>query len=100
MTNKENSVHVINLNSYEPPAIVESKKDEFVYFGEDNLYFDYLIERYIQSPTNHAVINNIVKLIYGKGLKASNAAQRPEQYAQMKMLFSNDVIGNIFKYMD
>lgn len=90
MSSKDNSVHVINLNSYEPPAIVETKKDEFVYFGEDNLYFDYLIERYIQSPTNHAVINNIVKLIYGKGLHATNAAQRPEQYAQMKMLFSND----------
>ncbi len=90
MSNKENNVHVINLNSYEPPSIVESKKDDFVFFGEDNLYFDYLIERYIQSPTNHAVINNIVKLIYGKGLMASNASQRPEQYAQMKMLFSND----------
>jgi hypothetical protein len=90
MSNKENNVHVINLNSYEPPVIVESKKDDFVFFGEDNLYFDYLIERYIQSPTNHAVINNIVKLIYGKGLMASDASKRPEQYAQMKMLFSKD----------
>lgn len=92
MSKKDHNVHVINLNSYEPPAIIESKKDEYVYFGEDNLYFDYLIQRYIQSPTNHAVINNIVKLIYGKGLKASDADKKPEQYAQMRMLFSSDCI--------
>ena len=92
MSDKDNNVHVINLNSYEPPAIVENKQDDFVSYGDDNLYFDYLIERYIQSPTNHAVINNIVKLIYGKGLQATNSAQRPEDYAQMRMLFSTECL--------
>ena len=92
MNNKDSNIHIVNLNNYEPPQIIESKKDDFVLYGEDNLYFDYLIERYIQSPTNHAVINNIVKLIYGKGLCSTDSAKRPEDYAQMRMLFSNDCI--------
>ena len=90
MDNK--NIHVVNLNSYQPPEIVESNRDEWVNYGSDNAYFDFLINCYIESPTNHSVINNIVKLIYGRGLQATDAAQRPEDYAQMRMLFSKECL--------
>ena len=37
-------------------------------YGEDNNYYQYLIDLYNGSPTNHACINGISEMIYGKGL--------------------------------
>ena len=57
----------------------------------------FLIDRYNGSTTNNAVINNICKLIYGKGLDANDANKKPNEYAQMKMLFNKDVLKKIVK---
>lgn len=92
MDNKKGHFHVVNLTHYEPPLISESAKEDWITYGENNDYFTWLIERYINSPTNNAVINNIVKLIYGKGLKASDSAKKPNDYAQMVTLFKKDCI--------
>jgi hypothetical protein len=82
--------HVINLVEYEPPSITESTKENWVSYGTDNDYYDWVIDRYVNSPTNNAVINNVVKLIYGKGLKATDSASKPNEYAQMVSLFKKD----------
>ena len=66
-------VKILELASYEAPEIKESKRENWVEYGEDNLYYNWLIDRYRNSPTNNAVINNISRLIYGKGLHALNA---------------------------
>jgi len=86
-----NNNHVIELKAYNPPKAVEGRQDKWVKFGDKNDYFQFLIDRYNNSTTNNQVINNIVKLIYGKGLTAKNAAQKPQEYAQMKMLFTKEV---------
>lgn len=85
-----NNNHVIELKAYNPPKAVESRQDKWVKFGEKNDYYDFLIERYNNSTTNNQVINNIVKLIYGKGLIAKNSAQKPQEYAQLKTLFTKE----------
>ena len=84
--------HFIQLEAYSQPKIVESKRDNWVEFGEDNNFFQFLIDRYNGSTTNNAVINNIVKLIYGRGLDAIDSNRKPNEYAQMIMLFRKDVI--------
>ena len=84
--------HVINLVHYEAPEITESTKDEWVSYGNNNDYYEWVIDRYLNSPTNNAVINNVVKLIYGKGLKATDSASKPNEYAQMVTLFKKDCI--------
>jgi hypothetical protein len=84
--------HFIQLEAYSQPKIVESKRDNWVEFGEDNNFFQFLIDRYNGSTTNNAVINNIVKLIYGRGLDAVDSNRKPNEYAQMIMLFRKDVI--------
>jgi hypothetical protein len=63
------NIHVINLAAYQPPVIKESKRDSWVEYGEDNQHFQWLLDRYINSTTNSAVINNVSRLIYGKGLR-------------------------------
>jgi len=91
------NIHFIQLADYQAPKITENKREEWVDFGEDNNYYQFLIDRYNGSTTNNAVINNISKLIYGKGLTANDANRKPNEYAQMKMLFSKDTIKKIAK---
>lgn len=86
------NTHVIELAAYNPPKAVESRQDKWVKYGEKNDYYQFLIDRYNNSTTNNQVINNIVKLIYGKGLDARDGFRKPNEYAQMKMLFSKDTM--------
>lgn len=85
-----NNNHIIELKAYNPPKAVENRQDDWVKFGDKNDYYQFLIDRYNNSTTNNQVINNIVKLIFGKGLDARDAARKPNEYAQMKMLFSKE----------
>jgi hypothetical protein len=89
------SVHIIELSSYTTPSIQEAKRDEWVEFGDDNNFFQFLIDRYNGSTTNSAIINNVARLIYGRGLSALNAAQKPSEYAQMMALFSAEDLRKI-----
>jgi hypothetical protein len=88
----DNNIHVINLSSYQTPLIQESKRDNWVEFGEDNNYFQYLIDRYTYSTTNNAIINNISRLVYGRGLSALDASKKPNEYAQMMSLLHPDCV--------
>ena len=89
---KDSKISFVNLSTYSSPKIVESKSKEWVEFGADNNYFQFLIDRYNGSPTNSAVINAISQMIFGKGLDATNSSKKPEQYALMISLFKKDVV--------
>ena len=45
MENK--SIRVINLSGYEVPEIKEVQNKQWIQYGEDNCYFDDLIDRYL-----------------------------------------------------
>jgi hypothetical protein len=89
------NIHVLELSSYTTPVIQESKRDAWVEFGEDNNYFQFIIDRYVNSTTNSSVINNVSRLIYGRGLSALDASKKPNEYAQMMALFHADCIRKI-----
>ena len=57
-------------------------------YGNKNDYFEFLIDCYKNSTTNNAIINNICRLVYGKGLNAIDASRKPNEYAQAIMLFN------------
>ena len=90
-----NNIHVLELSTYTTPVIQESKRDAWVEFGEDNNYFQFIIDRYVNSTTNSSVINNVNRLIYGRGLSALDANKKPNEYAQMMALFHADCIRKI-----
>jgi hypothetical protein len=90
--NKTPNIHVLSLAQYEKPQISESKKGEWVQYGENNNYYKFLIERYANSTTNNAVINGISRLIYGKGLSALDAARKPNEYAQFITMFKAEEV--------
>ena len=91
-TKYTNDLRVVNLATYTSPEIVEKRNQNFVEYGADNNYYQYLIDRYNGSPTNNAIINGISEMIYGQGLDATDSSRRPNQYAQMKSLFSKDCV--------
>ena len=91
-TKYTNDLRVVNLATYTSPEIVEKRNQNFVEYGSDNNYYQYLIERYNGSPTNNAIINGISEMIYGQGLDATDSSRRPNEYAQMKSLFSKDCV--------
>ena len=89
------NLHILSLSAYTTPVIQESKRDNWVEYGEDNNYYSFLIDRYTNSTTNSAIINNIARLIYGKGLSALDANRKPAEYAQMMALFSAEDVRKI-----
>ena len=82
----------VNLSTYTSPEIVEVNNRDWVDYGADNNYFQFLIDRYNGSPTNNAAINGISQAIYGKGLNATDSNRKPNEYAQMISLFKKDVV--------
>jgi len=88
-------VHSINLSSYTKPAITEQRNKEWVEYGDDNNYYQYLIDRYNGSPTNNAIINAISDLIYGKGIDATDSNKKPEDYARMRSLIHPDCLRKV-----
>jgi len=87
--------NIIQLSSYTAPVIVENNKNEWVEYGEDNNYYQFLIERYSNSATNNAVINNICRLIYGQGLTATDSAMKPNEWAQLLSILKEDDLRRI-----
>ena len=82
----------VNLSTYTSPEVKEVNGADWIEYGADNNYFQYLIDRYNGSPTNNAAINGISQAIYGKGLNATNSSDKPNEYAQMVSLFKKDVV--------
>ena len=82
----------VNLSTYTSPEIVEVNNRDWVDYGADNNYFQFLIDRYNGSPTNNAAINGISQAIYGKGINATDSNRKPNEYAQMISLFKKDVV--------
>ena len=87
-----NDLRFINLSTYTSPEIKEVKNKEWVSYGADNDYFQFIIDRYNGSPTNHAIINAISAQIFGKGLDATDSSQKPNEYAQMISLFDKECV--------
>ena len=90
-----NNVHILNLSAYTTPTIQESKRENWVEYGEQNDFFQFLVDRYTNSTTNNAIINNVSRLIYGRGLSAVDASRKPNEYAQMMALFNKDCLRKI-----
>tara|TARA_Y100001937_G_scaffold99451_1_gene135870 strand:- start:1634 stop:3520 length:1887 start_codon:yes stop_codon:yes gene_type:complete len=85
-------VRIVNLANYTTPKVKEDRSKEWVRYGDDNNYYEYLIDRYNGSPTNNAIINGLSEMIYGQGLDATDSSRKPDEYAKMKTLFTKDCV--------
>ena len=62
------NLNLVNLSGYDMPKAIEDKRKEWVAYGEDNDYYRFLIDSYLQSATNNAAIRSISDQIYGEGI--------------------------------
>ena len=85
----ENNVHLLELSEYQRPEITEVVNRDWVGIGSDNMYYKHVIDAYMESTTNEAVINGIVDQIFGKGLDATDSHRKPNEYAKMRSLLSS-----------
>lgn len=88
MEEKKNNIRFVAMSSYAAPEYKEVYNKDWVLYQDEygNNYFKSLIERYLDSPTNACCINGISEMIYGRGLEATDSGEKPEMYAQMRLL--------------
>ena len=84
------SLEFIQLQSYTAPSIIEQKNKDWVQYGDDNNYYQYLIDLYHGSPTNNACIKGIADQIYGKGLEVTSTSRNLPGYIEFKTMFAAD----------
>lgn len=85
--NKAENIKVFGLNAYIKPDVKETSSNDWVLNGKANSFYQYTIDRFNGSPTNAAVINSYVDLIYGKGLTNTNG--NTEGWLQFKRMLSD-----------
>ena len=86
-TSKRNIVS-LELNNYVRPDLIEVTSKDWVLNGKNNSFYDYVIDRFNGSPTNAAIINSYIDLIYGKGLTVRNAGQNLEGFTKLRQVLS------------
>ena len=89
------NISIVNLSAYTSPVIQENKRNNYIEYGSDNNYFQYLIDRYLYSATNGAIITGVANMIYGKGLDALDSNKKPNEYAQMKSIIKDSDLRKI-----
>ena len=89
------NLHIVNLASYNRPKIIEDKRRDWVNYGEDNNYYQYLINLYTNSTTNHSIINGVSNMIYGKGIDATDSNTKTEEYAALRSIFGKTDLRNV-----
>ena len=82
---------VIELSQYTVPKPVESRTKAWVEYGDDNDFYQELIDAR-DSATHNAMINGITEMLYGRGLTATDASRKPEEWAQVVSLLSEDTL--------
>lgn len=80
-------VMVVDLNTYVAPEVTEVAGKEWVKYGDDNDFFEYLLDRYYGSTTNNAIINGVSDMVAGNGITSKFAHKRPDEYAKAVTLF-------------
>ena len=86
------NLDLIKLSHYNIPHLIEDSRHDWVSFGEDNLYPNYLLELFLGSAINGALIKSIGAMIYGEGLAATDADEsdeKKESYLRLTELLHN-----------
>jgi hypothetical protein len=89
------NLHIVSLSSYNRPKVQEDKRRKWVAYGDDNNYYQYLIDLYTNSTTNNAIINGVSNMIYGKGLDALDSSTKTDEYAALRSIFHNKCLKKV-----
>jgi len=85
-------LYVVNMASYTSPSVTEEKTKDWVQYGGDNNYYQYLIDLYYSSPTNNACIKGKSDMVFGYGPEVVRGDRHLKGYLDFKMLFANEQV--------
>lgn len=83
---------IFMLADYVSPKIQDVKGQKWVLWGENNSFYKHLRDLYLNSTTNNAAINGIVKLCVGDGLRYDD----PKRQIAFSNLISQNELRRIF----
>ena len=88
------NLDLVKLSHYNIPHLTEVPNQDWISFGENNLYPNYLLDLFLGSAINGALIKSIGAMIYGEGLAATNADENEEtkeSYLRLtELLYNSD----------
>lgn len=90
-------VSLIQLNSYIRPEIKEVNSKKWVLNGENNSFYQYIIDRYNGSPTNRTIIDSYAKFIYGKGLDSKDKNTKTSAFLSVLTKLSKDDLRSVIQ---
>jgi len=88
MKKKNTEISVIHLAEFNLPEVTETANKDYIQFGTDNMYPQYLLELYNGSSINNAIVKGVSAMIYGEGLDATDKQDSEEHKEQWLRLTS------------
>jgi len=82
-------LNFVELSHYNIPHLIEKHNQDWISFGENNLYPNYLLDLFLGSAINGALIKSIGAMIYGEGLAATDSDEteaKKESYLKLNSL--------------
>ena len=89
------NLNLINLSAYDMPKAIEDKQKDYVAYGEDNDYYAFLIQQFLQSATNNAAIKSISDLIYGKGIAIEGSEINSKEVKELRSVIGHRCLKKI-----
>lgn len=89
------NLNLINLSAYDMPKAIEDKQKDYVAYGEDNDYYAFLIQQFLQSATNNAAIKSISDLIYGKGIAIEGSEIDSKEVKELRSVIGHRCLKKI-----
>lgn len=83
------NISVTNLAAYQSPNAIEDKRKKWVAYGEDNNYYKFLIDSFLNSATNNAAIKSISDMIFGRGLEILEKEEDSEEIKEIRKIIKD-----------
>lgn len=90
---KEHGLMFVKFENQKVPEFKQVRGKDWIYWGETNEYPDYLIDLFMRSSTNNAIITGKVNYILGNGWKVNKAGM-----TMVNTAIANDFISSINPY--
>jgi len=92
---KNKNLFIFTGSQYIRPTIEATSYLDYITNGQDNEFFYYVINRYLGSPTNSAIINGKKNLIYGRGLSIKGTRHNVVERIKLKTILSPKTVRNV-----